>query len=81
MNGEVQAVTEAFTSPWFDQPLEKVVLAIVVVIGREIDQYALKAVLDRIVPRVPNARIRYAGRTDPGAGDRVRLMLLLGFAP
>lgn len=81
MNGEVQAVTEAFTSPWFDQPLEKVALAILVVIGREIDQYTLKAVLDRVVPRVPNAKIRYAGRTDPEAGDRVRLMLLLGFAP
>ncbi len=81
MNGELQAVSEAFTSPWFDQPLEKVTLAVVVVAGRDIDQYVLKAVLDRIVPRVPNAKVRYAGRTDPEAGDRLRLMLLLGFAP
>ena len=81
INGEAQAVAEAFTSPWFDRPFDKVTLAVVAVTGREIDQYTIKALLDKIIPRIPNAKIRYAGRTDPEGGDRVRVMLLLGFAP
>lgn len=79
--GEAQAVNEAFTSPWFDQPLDTVTLAMVTVIGREVDQYTIRALLDRIAPRLPNAKVRYAVRTDPEAGDRIRVMLLLGFAP
>jgi len=78
---EGQAVADALTSPWFDRPLEKAVLAIVVVIGKEIDQYTMENVLDRLMHRIPNAKIRYGGRSDPQMGDGLRLMLLLGFAP
>jgi hypothetical protein len=61
--------------------LDTVTLAMVTVIGREVDQYTIRALLDRIAPRLPNAKVRYAVRTDPEAGDRIRVMLLLGFAP
>lgn len=80
-NREDQVVADAFTSPWFDRPLEDVILAIVVVIGREIDQYTMGNVLDRLLYRIPNAKIRYGGRSDPKMGDGLRMMLLLGFAP
>jgi cell division protein FtsZ len=81
LNREEQVVTDALTSPWFDQPLEKVALAIVVVIGREVDQYTMSGVLDRLLYRIPNARVRYGGRSDPNMGEGLRMMLLLGFAP
>jgi len=81
LNREDQVVADAFTSPWFDKPLEKVTLAIVVVIGREIDQYTMSGVLDRLLDRIPNAKVRYGARSDPQMGDGLRLMLLLGFAP
>ncbi|MDW5563063.1 MAG: hypothetical protein SA339_07540 [Methanomassiliicoccus sp.] len=81
MNREEQVVVDALTSPWFDRPLDKVTLAIVVVIGREVDQFIMKGVLDRLLYRLPNARVRYAGRSDHKMGDGLRLMLLLGFAP
>jgi cell division protein FtsZ len=81
LNREEQVVADAFTSPWFDRPLEKVTLAIAVVIGRDIDQYIMRGVLDHITYRIPNAKVRYGGRSDPQMQDGLRLMLLLGFAP
>lgn len=81
LNREEQVVADAFTSPWFDRPLDKVTLAIMVVIGREIDQYVVKGVLDHLRYRIPNAKVRYGGRSDPQMKDGLRLMLLLGFAP
>ncbi len=81
LNREQQVVADAFTSPWFDRPLDKVTLAIMVVIGREIDQYVIDDVLDHLLYRIPNAKVRYGGRSDPQMKDGLRLMLLLGFAP
>lgn len=81
LSREEQVVADAFTSPWFDRPLDKVTLAIVVVIGREVDQYLMSGVLDRVLYRIPNAKVRYGGRSDPSMGDGLRLMLLLGYAP
>jgi cell division protein FtsZ len=81
LSREDQVVADAFTSPWFDRPLEKVTLAILVVIGREVDQYVMGNVLDRVLYRIPNAKVRYGGRSDPQMGDGLRMMLLLGFAP
>jgi cell division protein FtsZ len=80
-NMEEQAVADALTSPWFDRPLESASLAIVVAIGRDVDDYVMKVVLDRLVHRIPNARVRYGGRSDPQMDDGLRLMLLLGFPP
>ena len=74
-------VADAFTSPWFDRPLDNVALAIVVLIGREIDQYAMGNVLDGVLFRIPNAKVWYGGRSDPEMNEGLRLMLLLGFAP
>lgn len=81
LSKENQAVAEALTSPWFDQPLEKVTLAIVVAIGKEVDEFTMRTILDRLLYRIPNARVRYAGRSDPQMNGGLRLMLLLGFAP
>lgn len=79
VRGEELAVADAFTSPWFDLPPEKVNFALAVLSGAEMDQYATRAMLDRLLPRIPNAKVRYATRADPSMGDRVRLMLLLGY--
>ncbi|MBI0583427.1 MAG: hypothetical protein ISF22_04285 [Methanomassiliicoccus sp.] len=81
LNREDQAVADAFTSPWFDRPMDKVPMAILVVSGRDVDQYILSNVLERVQRRIPHAAVRYAGRSDPSMGDRIRLMLLLGYAP
>lgn len=81
LNREAQVVADAFTSPWFDRPLDNVALAIVVLIGREIDQYAMGNVLDGVLFRIPNAKVWYGGGSDPEMNEGLRLMLLLGFAP
>jgi cell division protein FtsZ len=75
---EELAVADAFTSPWLDFPIEETALAIVVITGAEVDSFAVKAVMDRLTPRMPNARIRYATKTDYSLGDHLRVLLLLG---
>jgi cell division protein FtsZ len=74
---EELAVADAFTSPWLNFPLHKVSLAIVIISGGEVDHYSVKAVMDRLGPRIPGAKIRYATKTDPLLGDKLRVMLLL----
>jgi cell division protein FtsZ len=78
---EELAVADAFTSPWLDFPLQKVNMAIVVISGGEVDHYSVKAVMDHLAPRIPGAKIRYATKADPLLGDKLRVMLLLGYSP
>lgn len=78
---EELAVVDAFTSPWFDFPLEKVKTALVIISGDIVDSYTVKAVMNSLASRLPQARVRYASKSDPALGDKLRLMLLLGYDP
>ncbi len=73
----VSAVEDAFTSPWFDFDLSKVGLAIMVLSMMDPDMASMSTAIKEVRGKVPNAKIRYALRTDPGLGNKVRLMLLL----
>lgn len=79
MQREMVAVSEAFDSPWFDFNLGDSTVALVVVSGREVDQYSLRDILGHVQARVPNAMIRYGVRSDPAAEDlRVTILLDTG---
>lgn len=78
MRKEELALSDTFTSPWFDFPLEDVKLAIVILTGGGMDRYAVKEVMDHLLPRMPEARVRYAVKEDPAMVDKLRITLLLG---
>lgn len=76
---ESVAVSEAFDSPWFDFDLSGTTVALVVVSGREVDEYSLRDILGHVQARVPNAMVRYGVRSDPAAEDlRVTVLLDTG---
>lgn len=77
LDKDFRAVEEAFTSPWFDFDHDDAKLAIAILSSGQEDDPAFKDTLRDISNRIPNAKIRFARRTDPSLGDRSRLMLLL----
>jgi len=76
MQKEAVAVSEAFSSPWFDFDLRATTTALVVISGREVDRVTVNEVLGHVEARVPTARIRYGVRVDPALED-LRVMVLL----
>lgn len=78
---ELRAVDEAFTSPWFDFDLTTVKSALVIVSASDMDEKLSEKIVKDVAYRIPNARVRYASRTDRELGDKVRVVLLLGVGP
>lgn len=76
MQREEVAVSEAFNSPWFDFDLNECTVALVVISGREVDQFSQRDILGNIQARVPNAKVWYGVRSDPKAED-LRVTVLL----
>lgn len=71
-----RAAEEAFQSPWFDFPLEKVRKALVVVEGVASHSPEEKEVLRYTEVRLPGANVR--SNCLPHRGDKVRVTLLIG---
>jgi len=76
MQKESVAVSEAFSSPWFDHDLSAATIALVIISGREVDQYTVKDVLGHIECRIPQVKIRFGVRADPSMED-LRVTILL----
>lgn len=74
----LRAVEEAFTSPWFDFDIRTARTALVIVTARDIDDQQLQKVVRDVSLRLPNTRIRFAGRTDLAMEERMKVVLLLG---
>lgn len=74
----LRAVEEAFTSPWFDFDIRTAKTALVIATASDMDDMQLQKVVKDVSLRLPNTRIRYAGRTDPSMGEKMKLVLLLG---
>jgi cell division protein FtsZ len=70
-----QAVEEAFESPWFDIPLDKVQKGVAVIEGAEAESQAERDVMKYVGLRLSTADILYT--TTPGRPDRLRVTLLL----
>lgn len=75
---ELRAVEEAFSSPWFDFDLASVRSALVIAAAEVMDERLADKIAKDVSYRLPNARVRFASRTDPELGDKVRVVLLLG---
>ena len=74
----LRAVDEAFTSPWFDFDVSTARTALVIATAADMDDVQLLKVVKDVSLRLPNTRIRYAGRVDTAMGERMKLVLLLG---
>jgi cell division protein FtsZ len=74
----LRAVEEAFTSPWFDFDVRTAKTALVIATARDMDDAQLQKVVRDVSLRLPNTRIKYAGRTDPSLEERMKVVLLLG---
>ncbi len=78
LDRELHAVEEAFTSPWFDFDLSQVKAALVIVSASYADEKMQEKISRDVSFRLPSARVRYSGRADPGLGEKVRVLVLLG---
>ncbi len=74
----LRAVEEAFTSPWFDFDVHTAKAALVIATASDMDDVLLQKVVKDVSLRLPNTKIRYAGRVDPAMGEKLKLVLLLG---
>jgi cell division protein FtsZ len=81
MDRELKAVSEAFTSPWFDFELANVRAALVIVSADEIDGGMVDKIAKDVAFRVPNARVRYTSREDKALAGKLKAVVLLGFGP
>jgi cell division protein FtsZ len=78
LDRELRAVEEAFTSPWFDFDLDDAKTALVVTSASFADDAMQERIAKDISYRLPNARLRYAGRVEAELGERIRVLVLLG---
>jgi len=77
----LRATDEAFTSPWFDFDVRTAKTALMIATASDMDDTQLQKVVRDASLRLPNTRIRFAGRTDPCLGERMKVVLLLGVGP
>ncbi len=78
---ELRAVSEAFTSPWFDFDLASVRTALVIASAEDAGGSMAEKIAKDVAFRVPNARVRYSSREDKQLGGKVKVVVLLGFGP
>jgi len=75
---EIRAVEEAFSSPWFNFPLEMVSSAILLVSSASVREEMIQNVLREVSYRIPSARLAFSGIEDVSLGEKVKVMLILG---
>jgi cell division protein FtsZ len=78
--GELRALEEAITSPWFDFEKDRVMSALVTISSGEVEEEAVCRVLNELAKTMPYSRIDYAGICDKDLGAKYKVMLVLGFA-
>lgn len=78
--GELRALEEAITSPWFDFNKDRVMSALVTISSGEVEEEAVCRVLDELAKMIPYSKIDYAGICDNDLGTKYKVMLVLGIA-
>jgi cell division protein FtsZ len=76
--GELKALEEALSSPWFDFDMGRVASALVTISSGNVEEEAVCNVLGELIKRIPRSRIHYAGIADSSLGSKYRIMLILG---
>jgi hypothetical protein len=78
--GELRALDEALSSPWFDFDMDRVMSAMVTISSGEVEEEAVCNVLGELAKRIPYSKINYAGIEDGSLGEKYRVMLVLGYS-
>ncbi len=78
LDRELRAVEEAFTSPWFDFDMKEAKASLIIISASFADAAMQERIAKDISYRLPNARVRFAGRIEEDLGERIRVMVLLG---
>ncbi|NLI74445.1 MAG: hypothetical protein GX369_06725 [Euryarchaeota archaeon] len=76
MQREAVAVSEAFSSPWFDFDLSDTKIALIIISGCEIDEFSVRDVIGHVRARLPRTMIQYGVLSNPSAYD-LRVTILL----
>jgi cell division protein FtsZ len=75
---DVEAMKEAFLSPWFDFIREDVPSAFLMISSYPIDQGEVNGIVRDVQGQLPSARLMYGIYEDPAIGDKIRVTLLAG---
>ena len=75
---DVEAMKEAFLSPWFDFSKEDVPSAFLVISSYPIDQGEVNGIVRDVQGELTSARLMYGVYEDPAIGDKIRVTLLVG---
>lgn len=78
--GELRALDEALSSPWFDFQMEHVMSALVTITSADVEEGAVQNVLKELSKRIPYSRISYGCICDPSMGKKYKVMLILGYS-
>jgi hypothetical protein len=73
------AVSDAFSSPWFDMPWDNVRSALALFAMSEPDERTLKGMAQEVQSRAPFSKVLFTARKDQELGQTVQAMVLLGF--
>lgn len=75
---DVDAIREAFLSPWFDVIREDVPAAFLMISSYPIDQKEINGIVRDVQAQLTSARLMLGVYEDPALGDRLRVTLLMG---
>ncbi len=75
---DVEAMKEAFLSPWFDFIREDVPSAFLVISSYPIDQGEVHGIVRDVQSQLSSARLMFGLYEDPSIGDKIRVTLLAG---
>ena len=75
---DVEAMKEAFLSPWFDFIREDVPSAFLVISSYPIDHGEVNGIVRDVQGQLTSARLMYGIYEDPTVGDKIRVTLLVG---
>ncbi len=73
------AISDAFSSPWFDMPWDNVRSALALFAMSEPDERTLIGMAHEVQSRAPFSKVLYTARQDKELGQTVQAMVLLGF--
>ena len=78
--GELRALEEALSSPWFDFDGDRVMSALVTISSGNVEEESICNVLCELGKRIPYSKINYAGIGDDSLGTKYKVMLVLGYS-
>jgi cell division protein FtsZ len=75
---DVEAMKEAFLSPWFDFVREDAPSAFLMISSYPIDQGEVNGIVRDVQSQLSSARLMFGSYEDPTIGDKIRVTLLVG---